>query len=297
MAIVSVKRLRGKRNSSSDLKSMRAQQGWQVVTDDVTTSEIQVKRAPGIPRVGDPHPEDMRLTVVNIETGDPDDSGYVWNDVKAKYEALTNGGTEDAPISPLDLPAEISGGGRKVSEMIDRDVNQTVIANTVGEPFDPPITETFTDQEITIVKNFATYDPVEMQKYYNNTNADNFLGFPPGTVLIDDIRFKRVVTPTLIYYQVTFIVLVRLPVFEGDAPETAWERRIKNEGYYYKNAAGDIVRAVDKDDKPVVLPVPLKSDGTRVPVTAGNPPVFDGEIFFRVFKTKKTRAFAPLNIL
>lgn len=300
MAILSVKRMRRNRNSSQDLKTMRAQTCYQVITDDPATSEIQIRRAPGMPRVGDPHPDDLRLTVVNIETGDPDDSGVAWNDVKVKYEALVNGAAEETVTSPLDLPAEVSWGGRKTQEPIDMDILNNPIVNTVGEPFDPPIVETFTDQEITITKNLATWDPVAMQTYFNAVNQDAFLGFRPGTVLMDELKAKRIVTPTLVYWAATFVMLVRVAPPDGAPPEMSWARRIKNEGFYCSDGGTPtpkIIRALDASNKPVVLPVPLKADGTRVLVTPGPIPTFSGGIFYINFPTKKPLPFAALNIL
>lgn len=298
MSIVSVKRIRANRNSTLDLRLMRAQTGYQVITDDPETSELEIRRADGIPRVGDLHPEEPRLSVVYVETGDPDDSGLVWRDVKVKYEAQVNGKNEGDNTGPLDLPAEISGAGRKTQEPIDIDLNSNIICNAVGEPFDPPVTETFTDLELTVTKNFANIDIVDLQDYVNAWNSDTFLGFIPGQCLMDDIRWTRVVTPSLIYYRVTFVVLVRKPEVSGQDVTTVWWKRIKNEGYYYKNSDGKIVRALDDAGKPTVLPVPLKLNGERITATAESNgfPTFSQTVPFLDFKTKKDKVFASLNI-
>lgn len=178
-----------------------------------------------IPRIGSVHSSDPNLICRQIEC---DQRAPFFFYVQAIYRKP---GADDE--DPDLQPAEISFEHIVTEEPIDQDVNGQPIATILGESFDPPISRPVADLFIRVSKNVASFDPVAATVYMYRVNSDTFLGFPAGTLLIEQFSAVSVLTATAAYWRRTIGIHVR-----RGAPNTtdakAWFRRVRAEGFRVK---------------------------------------------------------------
>jgi hypothetical protein len=86
------------------------------------------------------------------------------------------------PTSPLDSPAKRSFKTENQEEVINFEIDSgNLIANIVGDPYDPPVTRRVAKGRLTITQNESAFNP-SLLSYLNTINTDAFLGFPAGWI-------------------------------------------------------------------------------------------------------------------
>lgn len=243
-------------------------------------SSRAARLATGIPEYRDAHPEDPFLWA-NAFSVTP--RGPLIFEVAVDYISRV---PPDKGTDPLDAPPILTWTQVVKEEPIDRTIDGKPIVNVNNEPFDPPLTESFADLALEIQRNLGTIEPTTYADYHNAVNSDNFLGFPAGTALMDQISATEATEADFIFWRVTAKVIFRIPD-DGDY-EKAWWRRVLNQGYMVRED-NLIIRARDAEGNPTPSPVLLKADGTQEEDPAN-------AVWLR-FKTKKARNFAALGLL
>lgn len=239
-----------------------------------------------IPREGDPHPSHFlyRCESVTLQKVGP-----LYYEGQATYAATPRpqNETEDETVLPWQIPTELNYATVKSEEPTDIDADGNPIRNNgTDEPIEG-ITRQVSDQVIIATKAFINYEPAVNYLFYDSVNDAAFLGFPAGTVKLDDIDPTPSYHDNQLYYKVTTKFVVRKP-FNVPAAE-AWYKRLPVRGFYeFNSALNKVIRAVDDENKPVSTPVYLDKDtGVRIPV--GDP------IQFRTVKIYESKDFSQLG--
>lgn len=249
----------GTERSDGRAFSQGARRSFTVVSDAPTTDTAYgAKRATGIPRVRDPHPDDLSLRVVDVNAKR---TSHVMWEVDVEYASQTAAGR-----NPLDEPAVVRWGFVTADEPIDSDVSGKPIVTKNNERYDPPISAPASDLVLTIVRNVSTFDPGLARTYKNAVNSDTFIGQAAGTARLEGIEAESVTDEDFSYWKLTVEIRFRVGI-RGGADAKAWYRRVLHQGFIIRDAAGDAAakwhRASDGHGGDSVVPVMLKSDGTQ----------------------------------
>ncbi len=253
---------------------MTASREFDVVTTADAT-EVFVHLYAPVPRRGDPHPD---YPFLRCRTRSFSRLSHIMYRAAIEYvlEDDGQGDEEESEKNPLLKPAKIRYGHATTEEPIDQEAvdgpqfianDNKPIVTVAGESFDPPISRPFSDRMITIEKNFATFDVLFSDDYFETVNEDTFLGYPPGRLLCEYVDAEPVEEGDLTYYKVTASFKARKQG-RATSPAKTWHRRIRAEGFlvkvagsnpvryeHYKNSGGDLV------SKPVLHKI---SDGTII---------------------------------
>ena len=167
------------------------------------------------------------------------------------------GATPPAPPTfipnPLLRPPEISWGTRAEAAVAEEDKDGEPITNSAGIPFDPPLEVEERIAVLTVVKNMARYNGIQMLEYIGRTNHARWLNQPAGKWRLADANADVVIEEGIAFWK------VRL-VFEYRAK--GWKRRVLDAGYMQLNDAGDgWTYCTDELGNRVSRPVPLDGFG------------------------------------
>lgn len=236
---------------------------WQV-THTYDATEVEILSDSRLPQYGDP----KTGTTIPAIAGRIVQKGIVFTLVQIDYaktievnESQTN---VDWNQSPLSAPAQISWTDETNTEPIDQDINGAPICTVNGEAF-KGVTAEIPDPVVTIVRNYASWNPHVTHQYRRSVNSDTFLNFAAGTARLVSAQADLVIDQTFgAYWRVTARVRFRYP-YNTTASKT-WYARVLHEGFKVK--IGPTVQearqnAGDNSGPLVSTPVLLKSDGTR----------------------------------
>jgi len=150
--------------------------------------------ASGLPRLKSSHASafpggDARAYLMSKSLSRPNWKVPQWL-VACKYETLSREQKKKLE-HPFDRPSEISGTSERFQLAIDKDYQSTLVVNTVGDPFDPPLEVDWSARVLTITKNLQT-EPIALANTYTNaTNSDAFKGAAPKTVKCFTVDYHR----------------------------------------------------------------------------------------------------------
>jgi len=245
MAIISIKEGWRDVQAGGETNARTAVRVFSIVTDAASRGVFtwpQTVGAQTIPVAGSEHPDDEALISREPQVTLVSPSFFL---VAVPYS------TEPYYANPLDVPWDFEWDVAITTEPIDIDPDGHALANSIGEPFDPPLSEEFRDAVLRITRNQATWDPDTALAYEGTVSAGEFWGAPMGRARMANIR-PVYVRGTVDYWRVTYEIHFRWkgPVGVGyvlndqdaweqvDAgDEHAWYRRLLNQGRKYK--AGD----------------------------------------------------------
>lgn len=180
---------------------------------------------------------DLGLRVVEIKPTQDQNDPLTWK-VDVKYSNRWN--TRALERDPTDRAVVISFRTERQVEAIQKDINDNVIANTLGDPFDPPLSRLKPILKISIKKNFSSWDPLEMQYYIDKINLWPFLGFPSQSVLCWDLSADIQYEDQYTYWAGSFEFHVDVKDF--------WRVKKHNTGPRFKSALTDEIRPAETND-------------------------------------------------
>jgi hypothetical protein len=214
---------------------------------------VSISNAPGIPLLGEAHPESffLRCRSHSVETISP-----IFHRVTCTYIAKES--TGDNTDNPLLIPAEVEFFDISSEEETDEDITGKAIATVNGEPISG-ITMPLTDIGWRVTRNLPSFNAFGIGFYTNKTNSAPFLGWPAGTVRISGIRANNVFTEDFEYWRASVEFHGRVALRTTNAK--AWYKRVRHEGFMVLED-GKLIRAHDGEGAPLSNPVLLKADGT-----------------------------------
>jgi hypothetical protein len=223
--------------------------GYQVLSDTIGDDENVILDAPGLPRNGDQHPSGVPAYVTSLKAIP---LGPVFWMVEVGYD----GETEDPATVDVEWSDVTS------TEPIDRDWTGKAIVTANNEQVEGLSVE-LADQVVIIRRRFAFIDPAAIRAYRRSTNADTFLGWPPGTARLVGWSAKNQFKfgGPREAWDVTARIQFREP-FQGTLPSQAWYKRWRHEGLLVRKG-GVIQRATDQTGQEETKPVLLQINGER----------------------------------
>lgn len=231
--------------------------------DEATSANAVLARmAPGVPRIGSPHPEDVYAWCTDVDAR-PDGETRLLYVVESTY---SSSGSDESGVNPIDRRPVVNWDWELSTEPIDHDANGSALLTVNNEPYDPPLMGEFADLKVSIERNYADFDPYVLQTYRYVVNSDSFLGFPAGTALMKPIRAQSQIEGTFSYWSIFVEIVFRVDP-EGVFARS-WYRRVRQQGFLVRPLPGaQPVRAKVLDSDGVTLidspsPVPLRLNGT-----------------------------------
>lgn len=236
----------------------------QVVEDEGIDPRQALYDAGLLPRKGDASEDFEGMYCVGVAL-DPGDGPTTW-------EATIRWSTpnlNEPPTDPTIAPPVVVIGGEALDEQIDTDLDLEPIANTAGEPFDPPIVSRRTDLVIDYQVN-VLLDQVNIAwllSFRDKTNSEDMPGIgDAGEVLVDGAPTAELVHETEdlpAYWKIRIVLKIRENSEEAGAPaKNAWKRRILSQGYR-QIVDSDLKTVVDQDGMPLNQPVLLDANGVK----------------------------------
>lgn len=152
-----------------------------VVTDNALDDGPFILRAPCLPLRGETHPVLQTVYAQERECRQRPDSQFVWDVLVFFRETLF---VFDNPL--LD-PPRIQYGTVRTREPYTVDVTGIPMANSAGQPFDPPPMRDVTRPTMTYTRNEPNYILGEFTPFYDGVNEGWFFGAAPGQAKIMNI--------------------------------------------------------------------------------------------------------------
>lgn len=169
----------------------------------------------------------------------------------------TGGGPDN---NPLDVPIDVKWGFRDHEIVLERDINGDLVANTAGDPFDPPVTVDDPRLLMTVTRNEATFNFAWVVQYRNAINTDPFAGFDPYFCKVLNIEATNQFNQDVgWYYTVTY-------QFEFICPKVnditdGFRKKILSQGYRALGRASGLPFHVSYKGVEVNSPVLLDEGG------------------------------------
>lgn len=150
------------------------------IDDDV---ELVVLNTNGLPEIGDSVSDDFEDVICSSLSCTPTDNGNEDGDFLTWYVDVTyktpDGDGSQGAVNPLNDPTIISFGSTQYEKVVDKSYSDgdkegiptNPIENSVGDPYDPPITTTFANQYVTIQQNLSNFNPDWIVQFENTTNS------------------------------------------------------------------------------------------------------------------------------
>ena len=238
------------------------------------TIELEVYAAPGLPRVaqsapGFPFVFAYRTQVTRV-------SPVFWIvtvDYKGEIGGV-GGGAGGFEPSPLAAPPIRKIGSIQTEEEIDVDFDGNAIVNTAGERV-RGVKAIFSEQTLTVTRNFASFNTYVQNVYLHATNSDTFFGWPPGTVKLMDLPAEEIAYEGSSYFKVTGVFQFRRPY--NTVPARAWYNRRVSMGLKQRKAATGadrkkLIPTIDAHKQPSITPQYLDEDGIQIEDIETTPP-------------------------
>lgn len=312
MAVLSVReRWQPRRGGKDSAPSERTTRSWNVLTDAITDTTVQVLDSPDLPAIGSTHPDRPEMRLEGFDAAQDSGTPYLWR-VTGNY--TTRSGSlpqgEPLPANPLLRSAKYSMGGRLVRRAAERgyflkpdgtfSTKLSAITNSALMRIEPPIELEESHPVIQIVRNEATDAWANAALYRDAINTDAFAGFAAGTCKFDPITSDGPEFDNDIeYWVVTYRIQVNLDGWDTTFLDRGTHEIIGN----VENGKPRYEEIMANDGKPVREPVPLNGAGRALDISAYSPgqdPVdAQGNTLFkyRTYRLRTNRrAFGPLNL-
>lgn len=264
MSVVSVAEIQEGRGGSLRADVYTMTRVFRVTTDNkangVVTVAGGVYTSYGV-RAGSSHPEDSTAKCYQVDPIDDGTSGLIWlvtcsySNASEHRDKLENPLSDAAIIGPWD-----SDSYQEVAEV---DNDDKVIANSAGDPYDPPLMKDFSRRNVTVRKNVASV-PEWFLDYEDAVNSDAFtvggLSVPVGKAKckktqVSEQKFRNGIG----YYEVTTVL---------QFSKKGWTRKVADVGFNELTEDGlgrkKIVIGEPGAEEYPSAPVPLDGSGARL---------------------------------
>ena len=264
-------------------------------SDPINDDESVAIAAIGIPRIGDAHPSNLLVPCVMVKASRLQGARTLWL-VQCRYELNWSaiGGAD--PIDPLATPLEFDGGSLTITEPVDHDGAGVLLANSLGELYDPPCTDEFRDHFLTVVRVEGTPPLVNQIAYEGSLNGVAISVFGVnvgrGQGFIASMTYAGFIATNVLgvlqwFYRVRYHFLFRIshPPLLPPEPEKVWFRRVANTSFYHivnakrkRITDADIITLGGGTPGPedstrfITQPWPITQNGDLIPL--GQPSIF-----------------------
>lgn len=299
MAVISVEPIHDGRTVQDDTSPEETSAlRFRVICDDGDKPHL-AKTADGIPRKGDPHPDNAAATCRSVSVDQEHNEDFNWVFiVTCNYSTKlppSGASNPDEIENPLLRPAIYEWSEefdeRPMDKAFDPTDHETVVpvVNSAFEPFDPPPTKETSIRVLTITRNEPTFDPRPLDSTYKGkTNDAAFLGYSAGEVLFASVQATRNLENGVFFWSVMYVFKMRVG---------GWIDEVLDQGYYQLVTEETTVKKkpiLDDEGEPIVAPALLNGSGVplAVPQTGQPPP----EGVYLIFEKYERADFGGLNL-
>jgi hypothetical protein len=285
MAVVSVIEQPQGEGSQDRLYQRRYTRNFKVLCNDVRDGPVVIRSATtGSPPV-------LRIPGIGnsyyVSATEVDRWSFVENVVCTRAEKTSAGcywiarveyGPYDAstyPADPIEWPIDLQWDRVEYDEICVVDINGNPVANSAGQPFDPPITRQMSKGILRITRNEADYDPKLADLYSDCINSDTFMGRDPYTVKVSGIPGVIKTNPQGGYYAaVTY-------TFEFDKKK--WKKFPLDIGLQELDGSTPpkLRKLLDDQGQPISDPAKLDGSGHQLP-SNGTPVFLEFDVYDEV---------------
>ncbi len=227
-------------------------------TDPSTEGEWQVGSFPGLPVIGDIHPDDPNAYVqrIRVVCSDPPNGWTVvvyYSDERSFDQNNPNTPNNSGPDADEVL---VSISSENYEVLIDKDKDGEGLVNSAGDPFYTPPTTQLTRLNINVSFN-ATAVPGALLTRLDHVNSIECtvgnIVFPMRTLKYGNLQVgNRKIRNGIAYYPVSY---------QFKHNPNRWDIEVLDAGFREINARGVAVAIVDEDEQPISQPLPLDQFG------------------------------------
>lgn len=237
----------------SDLQAreFKAHDIWRVTVKYENRIRAQDGSAPGTNRMGN-----GGISSLGGAAGPNLDGGGV-----PSYGTSPPAAAPELVKNPLLRPPQISWGTGRMMRVAEVDTAGNAIVNTAKMPYDPPLEREQFYPTLTVTKNQARYDALDMDQYKGAVNNGVWMGKPARTWRCEDITASQEIEEGVFFWRVTYAFAYK---------SNTWDITVLNAGLSELNAAGnnhDRIR--DAAGNFVGRPWPLNASGRKIAVSGG----------------------------
>lgn len=215
----------------------------------------------GLPRNGDPYPNDPDAVMVSIEPAASDDSPFLWyvdchyssktpDALASESQAIDQFGntvpTDTAPgpdqlpraqqrdPNPINWTPVWKVTHEQVQEPLTHDYLGNEIVNSAGDPYYPPLTIERSYAVFTVEKNYAQMKFEYLQTYVDTVNLEPFRGLPARTCRMIAIEWQSQESNGYSYLRVTFRIKFKPGEWDSGRDNDVgqgWDLRIIDQGF------------------------------------------------------------------
>ena len=230
MAILGANKLYTTRGGTHALGNRFAfREMWEVRSDSIEDDEDTAGAAPGIPRLGQPHPKFPTAICVEVAADQSEDTPFIWY-VAVKFDSQLdlanstdpNGDAQspaDIPENPLLRPAvwrtscvsttEAATHWRQLDANFNLAAVFTPIRNSAKLPFDPPLTIEVTRPVIRVTKNVKKFDLPAQMRLENAVNDRLWFNVPKWCARVCNVEANSKFENGVAFVEVTFDVMLK----------------------------------------------------------------------------------------
>lgn len=233
-------------------------------TDPATEREWQVGSFPGLPSIGDIHPDDPNSYVqrIRVNCSEPPNgwTAVVQYTDERSYNQINPNNPED-PDNPSNSSPEadevlVSITSENYEVLIDKDKDDEGLVNKAGDPFYTLPTAQLTRLNVNVAFNAAIVPGMLLDRLDHVNSVECTIGnivFPARTLKYGNLQVgQRKIRNGSPFYPVTYQFKYH--------PDT-WDIVILNAGFREIQGAGGVAAIEDEKDQPISQPHPLDENG------------------------------------
>jgi hypothetical protein len=219
----------------------------------------------------------------------PGHLGSVWL-IEAFYSSEADDPTKQQ-LNPLLDPPNVTYGGEKVEVAIQSDLDEVVVVNSAGDPYDPPLAVDDYLPVITIEVNIPWFGLSLQQQYLWSCNANPMWGQGVGIILCTQFDAKLGFRNNQQYWAATAQFKL-MSILQQNLYSATWLTTELVDQGFRENAAGQMRQILDEYGHPVSKPALLNGSGLKQVVTPPAKPV----LYRNSFTVRTAVDFSPLNL-
>jgi hypothetical protein len=283
--VLSVQELRGRSGGDDDQGSQTAERRFLVKCDSPLIDYLTILADSRIPQrfsvYLNPFTGVVNLAMVcRRRNARQNERKPEWWEVICEYSTQTANPNEGGETSIVGTTPKVSYQTWSFTEAFTRDRANVVVANSAGDPFDPPPEKVRKENQFTVTAWLASFSSLFYRPFINAVNEHAWLDgrFPPKTLRVEDISAEPQFQFNTQFYEVVFILQEK---------SDGWTRKILDQGFR-KKVSSQLVNIKDKHGRDVTVAQLL--DGS------GNPATLPSNGVFRSFEEFAEKDFGDLGI-
>jgi hypothetical protein len=252
-----------------DLTAEKSSEKWTyvVLCDSKTHSPVEVCLNALLPQIGDDHPTPSTGMKCKKASAKYDkESANPWKfEVDINFETPDPADDKD-PEDPDEDPVEFTVNGSEVVYPMFIDKTDTLVQNSAGDTFDPPINGLEYDEDVVATRSQTTIVPNTIATYRGAVNSADFTvvakdgtsrTFPAHTCRMGAISYSLQTRKDVQYWRVSYPWKYRKATVANPQP---WKIRVLDEGLNQLDIDGETrIPVLDGNGRPITSPIKLDS--------------------------------------